>query len=75
MQEQWLERYENEDFPSVIQKVWTEELSFAGGQQISLEKFYKQLHAFVRRKLRNFYADQVRVRHICSIKPYLTTLT
>ena len=60
LQEQWLERYENENFPSLIQKVWSEELSFPDGQKISLEKFYKQLHAYVRRKLRNFYSDQVK---------------
>jgi hypothetical protein len=45
-------------FPLIV---WTEELSFGDGQKISLEKFYKQLHAFVRRKLRNFYADQVKL--------------
>ena len=59
LQDQWLERYENEDFPAVIQKVWTEEIEFATGQKISLEKFYKQFHAYVRRKLRDFYKDQV----------------
>ena len=55
-----MERYENENFPSLIQKVWSEELSFPDGQKISLEKFYKQLHAYVRRKLRNFYSYQVK---------------
>ena len=70
LQEQWLERYENENFPSLIQKVWSEELSFPDGQKISLEKFYKQLHAYVRRKLRNFYSDQVKhmlENYICRI--------
>ncbi len=66
LQQQWLERYENEDFPAVIKKVWTEELELAGGQKISLEKFYKQLHAYVRRKLRDFYKDQVALRTIVS---------
>jgi hypothetical protein len=34
LKEQWLERYENEDFPGVIQKVWTEEQTFAGNSKL-----------------------------------------
>ena len=58
LQQQWLERYETENFPALIYKVWTEPINIAG-KHISLEFFYKQFHAYVRGKLRNFYKDQV----------------
>ena len=57
LKEQWIERYETDDFGSLISKVWTEKLEI-GGKTISLEMFYKQLHAYVRSKLRQFYNPQ-----------------
>ena len=59
LKELWLERYESEDFPALIQQVWTEAVDVGEGRYISLEGFYKQFHAYVRAKLRDFYADQV----------------
>ena len=58
LQDQWLEQYEATDFPNDVYKVWTEETEISG-RKISLEKFYQQLHAYVRRKLQNFYDKQV----------------
>ena len=58
LQEQWLERYESEDFPSLIDQVWTKPVNI-GDKAISLESFYKQFHAFIRKKLRNVYKEQV----------------
>lgn len=58
LQDQWLEQYESEDFSTDVYRVWTEETEIAG-RKLSLEKFYKQLHAYVRRKLSNFYNKQV----------------
>ena len=58
LQEQWLERYESEDFPSLIDQVWTKPVNI-GDKAISLESFYKQFHAYIRKKLRNVYKDQV----------------
>ena len=58
MQEQWLEQYERGDFPSDVYRVWTEETEI-DGRKLSLEKFYKQLHAYVRRKLSLSYNKQV----------------
>jgi hypothetical protein len=62
LQDQWLEQYEAEDFPTDVYKVWTDETEIAG-RKLSLEKFYKQLHAYVRRKLHNFYDKQVIISH------------
>ena len=62
LQDQWLEQYEADDFPSDVFKVWTEETEI-GGRKLSLQKFYKQLHAYVRRKLNNFYKEQVIIFH------------
>ena len=56
----WLEKYESEDFTDLVEKVWKEEVSI-GDRQVSLESFYKQLHAYVRKKLKAFYSDQVSV--------------
>ena len=56
----WLEKYESEDFTDLVEKVWKEEVSI-GDRQVSLEIFYKQLHAYVRKKLKAFYSDQVSV--------------
>ena len=58
LQDQWLEQYEAKDFPNDVYKVWTEETEISG-RKISLEKFYQQLHAYVRRKLQHFYDKQV----------------
>ena len=58
LQEQWLERYETEDFSGLIHKVWTEPIQI-DNKNISLELFYKQFHAYVRAQLRDFYMDQV----------------
>jgi hypothetical protein len=58
LQEQWLERYETEDFSALIQKVWTEPIQI-DNKNISLELFYKQFHAYVRTQLREFYSNQV----------------
>lgn len=54
LKEQWLERYESEDFAELIHRVWTEEVEIQG-KSISLETFYKQFHAYIRSKLRQFY--------------------
>ena len=62
LQDQWLEQYEADDFPSDVFKVWTEETEIAG-RKLSLEKFYKQLHAYIRRKLNIFYKEQVIIFH------------
>ena len=67
LQDQWLEQYEAEDFPTDVYKVWTEETEIAG-RKLSLEKFYKHLHAYVRRKLNNFYGQQV-INHFAYITP------
>ena len=58
LQELWLSHYESEDFTKLIDKVWTEPQKLDDKHEISLEQFYKQFHAYVRGKLRNFYADQ-----------------
>ena len=57
LQAQWLERYESEDFPGLVEKVWSEKF-LVGGVERSLEEFYKHLHAFVRHKLREVYGSQ-----------------
>ena len=57
LQAQWLERYESEDFPGIVEKVWSEKF-LVGGEERSLEEFYKHLHAFVRHKLREVYDSQ-----------------
>ena len=41
-----------------MDRVWSENVDI-NGRQISLETFYKQLHAYVRRKLKHFYSGQV----------------
>lgn len=58
MKDLWLERYESEDFADLVERVWKEEV-FIGDRKVSLETFYKQLHAYVRKKLKAFYSDQV----------------
>ena len=58
LQDQWLEQYEAKDFPNDVYKVWTDETEISG-RKISLQKFYQQLHAYVRRKLQHFYDKQV----------------
>ena len=59
MKDLWLERYESEDFADLVERVWKEEVPI-GDRKVSLEAFYKQLHAYVRKKLKAFYSDQVR---------------
>ena len=58
LQKQWLEHYEDEDFPAYVQRVWTEAVDVEG-KTISLEIFYKQFHAYVRNKLKQFYNPKV----------------
>ena len=55
LKQQWLERYENEDFANLVEKVWSEPVNVGNGTKVSLEDFYKQFHAYVRSKLRLFY--------------------
>lgn len=62
LQDQWLEQYESDDFSTDVYRVWTEETDISG-RKLSLEKFYKQLHAYVRRKLGDFYNKQVIIFH------------
>ena len=57
LQAQWLERYESEDFPGIVEQVWSEKFLVSGVER-SLEEFYKHLHAFVRHKLRQVYQTQ-----------------
>jgi len=56
-QDEWLDAYEVDDFPSLVKNAWTKKYAI-GGEQISLENFYKQLHAFVRAKLIKVYNPQ-----------------
>lgn len=58
LKESWTEDYEEDDFPALMMKTWTEEHSIAG-QNISLEGLFKQVHAYVRLKLINKYNSQV----------------
>ena len=60
-QEEWLEGYEIEDAPSMMYHAWTKSIE-VGGEQVSLEGFYKQLHAYVRSKLAQFYNEKVFVQ-------------
>ncbi|XP_063230814.1 angiotensin-converting enzyme-like [Bacillus rossius redtenbacheri] len=46
--EYWLTDYEANDFPEQVDRLWKQ-----------LEPLYKQLHAYVRRKLREAYGDEV----------------
>lgn len=57
LQDQWLTRYESDDFPGLISEVWSGEFEI-GGKTRSLESFYKQLHAYVRNKLAGVYNPQ-----------------
>ena len=57
LQEQWLERYESDDFPGLIEQVWSEKFVLDGKER-SLELFYKHLHAYVRGKLLDVYNPQ-----------------
>ena len=52
-----MERYESEDFPGIVEQVWSEKFLVSGVER-SLEEFYKHLHAFVRHKLRQVYQTQ-----------------
>merc|ERR1712038_1348606 len=56
-QEEWLEGYEIEDAPSMMYHAWTKSIE-VGGEQVSLEGLYKQLHAYVRSKLAQFYNEK-----------------
>ena len=60
-QEEWLEGYEIEDAPSMMYHAWTKSIE-VGGEQVSLEGLYKQLHAYVRSKLAQFYNEKVFVQ-------------
>ena len=42
-----------------------------GDKNISLQDFYKQFHAYVRAKLRDFYKDQVRNRKSTYLSMFL----
>ena len=57
VQDQWLEKYESDDFPGLIQQVWTERF-IVDEKERSLEMFYKHLHAYVRNKLIDVYNPQ-----------------
>ncbi|KAJ8888262.1 hypothetical protein PR048_007749 [Dryococelus australis] len=46
--EYWLTDYEATDFPAQVEKLWKQ-----------MEPLYKELHAYVRRKLREKYGDDV----------------
>ena len=59
-QEEWLEGYEIADAPAMMYEAWARTFDI-GGEQISLEGFYKQLHAYIRSKLIDFYNEKVRV--------------
>ena len=50
-------RYESEDFPGLIEQVWTDKF-IVDGKERSLEMFYKHLHAYVRAKLVDAYNPQ-----------------
>jgi len=53
-QDEWLDDYEIEDTPAMMYEAWTKTFDI-GGEQISLEGLYKQLHAYVRSKLIQHY--------------------
>ena len=72
LQDQWIEvgvgfifmlnydyfiRYESEDFPGLIENVWTSSI-IVDGRERSLELFYKHLHAYVRARLVQEYNEQ-----------------
>jgi len=56
-QEEWLDDYEIGDTPGMMYKAWTKTFDI-GGEQISLEGLYKQLHAYVRSKLIQHYNNK-----------------
>jgi len=56
-QDEWLDDYELDDVPAMMYEAWTKEFDI-GGEQISLEGLYKQLHAFVRSKLAEEYKSK-----------------
>jgi hypothetical protein len=73
LQDQWIERwgkelwscvnydyfvrYETEDFPGLIENVWSSSI-VVDGRERSLELFYKHLHAYVRARLVQEYNEQ-----------------
>ena len=50
-------RYESEDFPGLIENVWSSSI-VVDGRERSLEMFYKHLHAYVRARLVQEYNEQ-----------------
>jgi len=56
-QDEWLEGYEIADAPKMMYDAWARKFDI-GGEQISLEGFYKQLHAYIRTKLSEFYNEK-----------------
>ena len=56
----WQYDYNTDNFGDVVMKVWKEKHQISQGEQISLEDLYKQLHAYIRRRLIKIYNQQVR---------------